>query len=441
MAESKRYHINPETGNANLCKAQYSCKFGDADNRHFDDKDAAQKFFEHIAEAESIDPEKTLKEIGTLLPVDDGTNSSRTVEQFILGKLMENPYTVSDSNKENLLALKKMADLAGRGDLTDEEFASLRDMYYRMSSTPYGYSTSQRRKAEDDAHALGAYLYARTKAARTTIVPVDGREQQDRIIGLFDAQNEFVNIVNGGTSPFANERDERYIAVGAVSYAQETIDRFLAGQRVEADLDDVRQKEHFSQNIYPVRDRLLAMVDRDNSAFNQQTYFGLVFPEKELKGAFEKYGVNDVTVTPLDNGRETGLSYTVLEPNGNTRTFSVYEHRNTDSMIINGKTNVRNGALPYVRDTSHKFFAEVSGDEDAPQRVADRLAFFCQQAQRGELPDDDTLARQADRLDWTSILSNQIPGFKKWAQDQGMEVHDPNDTSDEAVLRNLDFEA
>lgn len=41
-----RYHVNPKTGNTGICKAHYSCPFGNLESAHFDDAAAAREFFE-----------------------------------------------------------------------------------------------------------------------------------------------------------------------------------------------------------------------------------------------------------------------------------------------------------------------------------------------------------------------------------------------------------
>ena len=61
-----------------------------------------------------------------------------------------------------------------------------------------------------------------------------------------------------------------------------------------------------------------------------------------------------VNVSSFNNGREYGLVYTVDTPSGDKRSFSVYEHRNSDSIIINGKTNWnKNEDLPYAADSKN----------------------------------------------------------------------------------------
>lgn len=43
-----RYHINPKTGNANLCKAAKACPFGDLEKDHFSSASDARNAYEHV---------------------------------------------------------------------------------------------------------------------------------------------------------------------------------------------------------------------------------------------------------------------------------------------------------------------------------------------------------------------------------------------------------
>jgi hypothetical protein len=62
----------------------------------------------------------------------------------------------------------------------------------------------------------------------------------------------------------------------------------------------------------------------------------------------------DITVRCFTNCREQGLTFTVYahEPFAQT-TYCVYEHRNSDSIIVNHKDdwNALNGELPYMADS------------------------------------------------------------------------------------------
>lgn len=171
-------------------------------------------------------------------------------------------------------------------------------------------------------------------------------------------------------------------------------------------------------------DRILkALTDPSNSIISRSAiYSALVFPEKDLKPVLERLGVENVSISPLLNGRETGLVYTVMDPEGNSRSFSLYEHRNTDSLVINGKTNwdvTESPYGPYVADSKHEFFAEHGNGEH--KQAAETLGYFLKSAQDGTLESDQELVEKSERLDWNAIISERIPGFKSWLEDKGLE--------------------
>lgn len=58
---AKRFHINPETGDAGRCRARRSCPFGDMSTDHFDTADAAREAYEkrmERAEAKRVESEE-----------------------------------------------------------------------------------------------------------------------------------------------------------------------------------------------------------------------------------------------------------------------------------------------------------------------------------------------------------------------------------------------
>lgn len=179
---------------------------------------------------------------------------------------------------------------------------------------------------------------------------------------------------------------------------------------------------------------------------NQQLQLMTVFPNRELKDAMEKYNVNNVEVRSFENTREVGNVYTVMQPNGNTMSFSVYEHRNADSIIINGKENWNPDVeddLPYAGG-KYDYFAEVSHGEY--EKAAEFLTFFLKEAQNGTLDDIDTLVQNSPRIDQNTILAEQLGEsymqfLEKYAPGEGARVRKNIDgnKSDEEILRDLDF--
>lgn len=169
-----------------------------------------------------------------------------------------------------------------------------------------------------------------------------------------------------------------------------------------------------------------------------------VFPNRELKQAMSTYGVNNVEVRSFANGREYGNVYTVMQPDGNTMSFSVYEHRNSDDIIINGTDNwdPDTGELPYAGG-KYDYFAEIPHREY--NQAADYLCFFMKEAQKGELADVNTLVKNAPTVDRTTTLAEKSPEFKQFLESYAPQEHARVERelsrrkTDDEVLRDLDF--
>ena len=64
-----KYHIVPTTGNPGVCKAQYSCPFGDMTSDHFDNKaDARKHYEENMENYVHLEPGKWIRAGGTSKP-------------------------------------------------------------------------------------------------------------------------------------------------------------------------------------------------------------------------------------------------------------------------------------------------------------------------------------------------------------------------------------
>lgn len=70
-----------------------------------------------------------------------------------------------------------------------------------------------------------------------------------------------------------------------------------------------------------------------------------------------------VTINCFTNCREQGLTYVCHA--GKSFTWCTYEHRNTDSIIINGKPGYvnLNGDLPYSGDSKWEYLKEFGYNE------------------------------------------------------------------------------
>jgi len=81
-----------------------------------------------------------------------------------------------------------------------------------------------------------------------------------------------------------------------------------------------------------------------------------------------------ISIGTFTNCRECGLTFAVFAENGETFTWCVYEHRNSDSIIINGKDGyiTLNGDLPYCSDNKWQYLGASGCGEH--QATADKLA-------------------------------------------------------------------
>lgn len=81
-----------------------------------------------------------------------------------------------------------------------------------------------------------------------------------------------------------------------------------------------------------------------------------------------------IHVECFQNCREHGLTFSMYSYNDDEgkgqyirdkETFCVYEHRNSDSIIVNGKTNWTSfsGDLPFRQDSKFRYDAEFKADE------------------------------------------------------------------------------
>lgn len=81
----------------------------------------------------------------------------------------------------------------------------------------------------------------------------------------------------------------------------------------------------------------------------------------------------ELSVDTFANCRESGFVFTPrwFKINGklvvidNAMSYCVYEHRNSDSIIVNGKLNWKglNGELPYLENSKHVYLAEFNSEE------------------------------------------------------------------------------
>lgn len=409
---TKRYHINPETGNANVCQAKYNCKFGNV--KHYESKEEALKGSERQSEAEFMDVEKTSDYVSDSMNVE--TEMDFNIVDYHWKNVFNYPSDWNQKQRENLLDVKDIVETLDKKNLSDKDYEKVEKRIDDMHSTPYRYMSDVPEPRENHLKSLAKAWVAKKKWESFESPVAPERVKDSPIIGLEQAQMENLSVFSMyDTLPYSSRKD-----------LDPVLNRIADGQRFESPVNDGVSVQDY-QAIMPRQEVLMAYMDTsDRHIGNNQLYLATAFPENELAAAIKENGVNSVSVSSFYNSREWGNAYTVVDPEGNTRTFSVYEHRNTDSIVINGKKNWDpNEGLPYAVDSKYEFFAEFHPDDK--KAAADTLAFFMKNAEKGELPSDETLTKIAEKRDWNAILSDQIPGFKEWAEKNYPEQENSSD--------------
>lgn len=429
---STRYHINPETGNANKCQAVYKCKFsqnGTVAVQHFDSKEDAQKSYEITMEAESVDIDKLDNRVSKLINPD--TSRSSSTIKYIYDNIFKDENSWTAAEKENFLIVEKVAKILNQKEVSDEDFkkadeliSMLRPKKSRFKKS--GWSSNDPVYRDEHLTELPKVLAIRKRWEQEThelVIPRDRSDLKEVFHNPGQLENAYKSYIEDnsiyGNTNFGDEK-----------YVDEALNRVSAGDNLilkAGAYDDLNMGYEWETSYMNPDQRVFAMVSKNDEGkpYDQKAYLALAFPNNELKDALKDSDIRNVEVSSFVNGREVGNVYTVYQPDGNTRSFSVYEHRNTDSIVINGLTNWNkdnvdeygNTALPYASNNKHSYFAEISfGDT---KQAAGTLAYFMKEAQKGELEDDATLVQKAEHLDWTAILSERLPGFKDWADKNG----------------------
>lgn len=402
-----KYHINPKTGNPNQCNAKYKCPFVSS-NEHFSDKDTAREFFEITMEAETINPNKNIKVLR------DHLYNYWQLDWNYIDYCLDNIYQDKTQwTKNELKALSinsRIEKILRQSEVTEADYNKIEDFINAFDFTRQPFTGKVEAPTRlESLRDLAKLQLLKHKNYNEPISNPPEREKNDALIGLETAQ---VTAVKNFNHLPGIENSKPKIMSNAEEQLDYSLNRIMNNEKfIQHDPD----ASYNDNSIVPERNRLMRLLDKDSSAYDQQLYLATVFPEKELKQNMEQAGLQNVSVTSFYNNREWGNAYTVMTPNGETRTFSVYEHRNTDSIIINGKTNWdSNKEIPYAADHKNAFFAEFAPQDT--RQAADALTFYLTEAQKGELPSDDELVATASHRDWRAILSDTVPGFSEWAE-------------------------
>lgn len=358
-----KFHINSK-GDASQCKAtKGQCPFGD-EEEHYATREEAQAAFER---------ERAFDMLAKI-----SSKSYKSVLQQQLASLKVAREEALDLQYSSFSRVQAGGFLGGytwRLNVSDEEYENRRE----------------------NAETLTRLTDEKAKELRAFKMLPHWKSDFPEAKNLSQARSEVMQALN-------RIGDEDYFSPSMDVYVQETLDRYHAGETIDEE-----------EEALPSDKLLKVLTVEDNGIMSQQQVYNvLVFPEKDLKPVLTRLGIDDVRVAPLINGRENGLVYTVRGINGETRSFCMYEHRNTDSIIINGKTDwdPREG-LPYASNSKEAFFAEFApGDH---RQAAETLGYFMSAAQRGDLETDEELAAMVSRRDWRAILSENIPGYAEWA--------------------------
>jgi len=338
----------------------------------------------------------------------------------------EKAWTTADEH--NLSVIQDIATIIDREPFTAEDEAEAWDAISGMIPAKLNRDDDAWRARDKVMNDLAKDLVTRKLASTITHKPAEPVTNPN-LNGLEDAQQVAFDRVN------YHHADPGRTNYGDVEpFYQETIACIARGDEIP----EIMKDRDAHQSLFPKSERLFRCLHPDSPAVNNQFYMAAVFPVNELKKEMERIGLTDVEVDSFYNTREWGNVYTVKTPNGSTRSFSVYEHRNTDSIIINGMENWDKEELPYSGNSKNSFFAEFAPEDH--DRAAQALVFYMSQAQQGVLESDENLASKVSRRDWDAILSESIPGFKEWkTKHYGDGYKAPSEETESDIINRLDF--
>lgn len=431
-----KYHVNT-LGNPGRCAASVGkCPYGD-DSKHFTTPEAARENYEKNAQSFPVGGKLLVRKLKKKLVRPHNLDYDAVEKELGWINDWEKPWT--DDEKANIAVVQEIGFLVEKNPFTkkdEKEVQNLIDgMIPYVESPPrvggWNSNDTSWRARDKIIHSLADSLIRRRLADDLTFDPAE-EITNDRLLNLKNAQEENLKRYN---HPDSKLWKGAYLG-DVEPHFQEAISRVVRG-----DLATPKNILDGSDNtsILKEPDRIFNKLNPESTIYEQKLYLASVFPVNELKKEMDRVGIDNVSVSVLNNGREWGNVYTVIQPDGKTRSFAVYEHRNTDSIIINGSENWNGEGLPYAGDSKNTFFAEFSPNDRV--RAAQALTFYMTQAQQGILESDQDLSDKVSRRDWNAILDAQIPGFKAWRKTQLPDdnyVEAENATEGE-LLDRLDF--
>lgn len=450
MAATNLYHVNPNTGNVNRCGAKYRCQFhpestrtnGDIpDDRHYASKEDAQRGAEVMLEAATMDVPRAITRLTQKLPREQGVSWDRVGHH--LEKVAEAGEGEWDQDaRENLHRVETIADIVGKSRVTAAQWAEVEEAINHLHLRKNLPHNQRYLDLNRNLASLGASLALRRRNWDAPQVTAPPRERNGMLLGVDAAGESALLNLNEPLRHSPNAQDH-YIAISpdAQSHLEESLDRLAAGEKLPdlatPGIRRILDYEVDDRSLLRPRDRIVGSVNGETGE-GSQFYLAAAFPDNELRVAMARNNTGPVSVAPFYNTREWGNAYTAIQPDGTSRTFSVYEHRNTDSIIINGRENWVGGeasSLPYAGESKYDFFAEFPPGEY--RQAADALSYFLKSAQKGDLESDQDLVAKCSRRDWKAILSDSIPGYGEWHENRfGPDTTPPGD---EGILRRLEF--
>lgn len=429
-----KFHINAKTGTPGLCRSvKGQCPFG-SDAQHYSSKESAQAAFEADQSTFSFSGKKVMKSMKSLvrpheLDYDTIEHELKYIETW------EEPWTPEEIS--NIALVQELSTIVARDPFTEDDEKAARDLIAKL----HPYFDSRKSKVWDaNDHSwrardkmivsLANALLIRRLADGMTHEPAEKLENL-RMIGLQEAQELALKNYNRPTSDFYSGAN-----LGNVEpHFQEAIARVKRGD-MPAPSELLQNSDQ--RSLLPESERIFNTLHPDSPIYDQKMYLASVYPVNELKDEMDRVGIDNVSVSSLDNSREWGNIYTVMTPEGGTRSFAVYEHRNSDSIIINGKADWDGNGIPYAADSKNAFFAEF--DPTDRKRSAQALTFYMMQAQSGTLESDEELVSKVSRRDWNAILDESIPGFRNWRQSKITDEYiSPADETESEILKRLNF--
>lgn len=441
-----RYHINPTTNRINICRATIKCDFNvnGVEPEHFSTKEEAKNFVSMNAKKNNNTFNNTLTK----------NKQKRSIEDIKNDKNLTN-------NEKNLLILKNI----NPKELNEKElshYTSDKKFYTEQAKNIKEVNSLIKSNRMEEAHnrimslrndgenmianddklylvkdGLPGYLIKSMVYGRGKVFTPEywaGKDNPETLPNSFETDDwknvptndaPFVNLEQSQIDYFKSYNNENLDAkyqFHGENMSENIIEfkkRWLNGEKSNND------SESYNRNYFDINQKERAFYSIENNS-NQNSYFALQFPEKDLVPVLERLNVSNVAISPLTNNREAGLVYTVMNPKGDLHSITIFEEKNYDSFVIRGCKN-----WDKKEDWNVPKYTYGQFSYDTPKKqAAEILGYFIKEAQEGRLESDEVLEMNAPRVDWNNILSEQIPGYSDFLKDKFGITVDKNKRTD-----------